>query len=274
MKKLVGRTDLEDALQRLDKLTHEEARMATAQALKATHTVEERVRGVADTLLGVDDRVVRVEDGVTSVHDRVAGVDERVAGVDRRLAGVDKRVNGVDDRLAGVDNKVASIDDRVADVDNRVKGVNEKVDSVDERVKTIDDKVDEVVEGTQPVLSRSPPRLYLTLVHLDAKEGRAVTKQTAGNVDQVKSSSSPSIINAICAALPFLQRINCGRTFTNGYPHRIRLRTITSHVTLITKERRPGSSKEASSRGGCPRDRSFGFTVNVRPSRFPPDALR
>ena len=81
MKKLVGRTDLEDGLKRLDKLTHEEARMATAQVLKVTHTVEERVRGVADTLIGVDNRVARVEGGVTSVDDRVAGVDNKVEHV-------------------------------------------------------------------------------------------------------------------------------------------------------------------------------------------------
>jgi hypothetical protein len=46
LKKLVGRTDMEDALKKLDKLTNEEARMATAQILKATHTVDNRVRGV------------------------------------------------------------------------------------------------------------------------------------------------------------------------------------------------------------------------------------
>ena len=248
----MGRTDLVDALKRLDKLTHEEARMATAQVLKATHSVEERVRGVADTLLGVDDRVARVEDGVTSV-------DDRVAGVDSRLASVGERVNGIDPRLAGVEN--------------RVKGVNDKVDSIDERVKAIDDKVDEVTEGTQAVFSQSP-RVYLTLIHLDAKGGRAVTQQTANDVDQVKSSSSLSIINAICAALASLQGINYGRTFTNGYPHQIRLRTITSHVVLITKEQRLGSSKGAYSRNGCPRVHFFGFMVNVCPSRFPPNALR
>ena len=44
LKKLVGRTDLEDALKRLDKLTQEEARMATAQVLQATHNVDDRVR--------------------------------------------------------------------------------------------------------------------------------------------------------------------------------------------------------------------------------------
>jgi hypothetical protein len=50
MKKLIGRTDIEDALKRLDKLTQEEARMATAQVLKATHSVDDRVREVADNV--------------------------------------------------------------------------------------------------------------------------------------------------------------------------------------------------------------------------------
>jgi hypothetical protein len=43
MKMLIGRTDVEDALKRLDMLTNEEARMATAQVLKVTHTVAEDV---------------------------------------------------------------------------------------------------------------------------------------------------------------------------------------------------------------------------------------
>jgi hypothetical protein len=46
VKKLFGRTDMEDALKRLDKLTHEEARMATAQVLKVAHTVDDKVAEV------------------------------------------------------------------------------------------------------------------------------------------------------------------------------------------------------------------------------------
>jgi hypothetical protein len=67
LKKLVGRTDLEDALKRLDKLTHEEARMATAQILKVTHTVDDRVRGVDDKVASMDDRVRAVDDKVVGV---------------------------------------------------------------------------------------------------------------------------------------------------------------------------------------------------------------
>ena len=43
LNKLIGRRDIEDALSRLDRLTQEEARMATAQILKVSHRVEDRV---------------------------------------------------------------------------------------------------------------------------------------------------------------------------------------------------------------------------------------
>jgi hypothetical protein len=52
-KRLIGRTDIEDALKRLDKLTREEAWMGIAQNLKATHAVGEKVAGVDDKVAQV-----------------------------------------------------------------------------------------------------------------------------------------------------------------------------------------------------------------------------
>ena len=69
VKKLIGRTDVEDALKRLDKLTHDEARMATTEVLKATHTVNDRVRDVSDQVIGVDGRVAGVAAKVSEVID-------------------------------------------------------------------------------------------------------------------------------------------------------------------------------------------------------------
>ena len=46
-KRLTGSRDIEDSLERLDKLTQEEARMASAEQLKMTQGVDDRVRGVA-----------------------------------------------------------------------------------------------------------------------------------------------------------------------------------------------------------------------------------
>jgi len=48
MKKVAGRSEIDDALRRLDKLTQEEHRMATAQALRATHGVRDKIDVVVD----------------------------------------------------------------------------------------------------------------------------------------------------------------------------------------------------------------------------------
>jgi hypothetical protein len=109
----MGKTDIEDALKRLDRLTQEEAQMASAQLLQITNAIDSEVRGIADNVLVVDDRV--------------AGVDERVAGVDERVASVDERVAGVDERVAGVDGRVAGIDYRVAGIGDQLQGVDDKV---------------------------------------------------------------------------------------------------------------------------------------------------
>ena len=82
-KKLIGRKEMEDALKRLDKLTHEEAWMGIAQNLKATHTVGESVRGVTDHVVAMDNRVAGVGDRVAGVDDRVKVVDDKVAEVIR-----------------------------------------------------------------------------------------------------------------------------------------------------------------------------------------------
>jgi archaellum component FlaC len=102
VKRLVGRTDVEDALKKLDKLTDEEARMAVAQNLKATQNVDERVRGVANT--------------VGAIYNRVADVDDRVARIDDKVTRVNDKVVGVDDRVARVDNRVRVVDSKVAEV--------------------------------------------------------------------------------------------------------------------------------------------------------------
>jgi archaellum component FlaC len=105
-KKLVGRTDMEDALKRLDKLTQEEARMAAAQNLKATHIVDDRVRGVANTVAAIDNRVASVDNRVAGVNDGIAGVDNRIAGVDDRVA---KATRVIDERVRGVGEQVAEV---------------------------------------------------------------------------------------------------------------------------------------------------------------------
>lgn len=48
LKKLLGKSDVEDALKRLDMLTQEEARMAIAEVLKVTHIMDDKMRVLID----------------------------------------------------------------------------------------------------------------------------------------------------------------------------------------------------------------------------------
>ena len=48
LKKVAGRSEIDDALRRLDKLTQEEHRMATAQGLRAAHSIRNKIDVVVD----------------------------------------------------------------------------------------------------------------------------------------------------------------------------------------------------------------------------------
>ena len=107
-------------------MTHEETRMASAQLLKITHDI--------------DDKVTKIDVGVESVDDKVKGVDDK-------LTGVDVKVMGVDDKVMGVDARVMGVDDKVTGVDARVIGVDDKVNAVDAKLNDVSDTVQLVLDG-------------------------------------------------------------------------------------------------------------------------------
>ncbi|KAI9438881.1 hypothetical protein BJY52DRAFT_1217340 [Lactarius psammicola] len=104
LKKLAGRTDLEDALKKLDRLTQEEARMALSEVLRVTHSVRDEVKVV-------DGKVVIVDDKVEDVGDKVGDIG----------------------------NKVEDIGDKVEDIGDKVEGIGDKVECVDEKVQVVID---------------------------------------------------------------------------------------------------------------------------------------
>jgi hypothetical protein len=222
---------MEDALKILDKLTNEEARMATAQVLKATRAVDVRVKGVEDKVLGVDNRVA-----------------------------------GVDDRVVGVGKMVAGVDDRVASVDNRVGGVEGRVASVDDKVKAVDDKVAVVIDGAQPLLISHQENMF----NSDVSRGKSGKGSHTTNGKRHGSSKTfvifPTALLLVLGvqAQVSSQGTNYDRTFSDGSLRRIRLLITTLHVVLTTREHRSGFSKAIRSRDGNPLVLFCGFMENVR----------
>ena len=67
--KLLGKNDIEDAFKRMDTLTTEEARMATAENLRVTNRVDDKVDKVDDKVDKVDDKVDNLDNKVTVLID-------------------------------------------------------------------------------------------------------------------------------------------------------------------------------------------------------------
>ena len=96
LKKLAGKTDIEDALQKLENVTLEESRMTGAEALRAIHDVSNKV----------GDNTDKMRDALQAVHDKVGGVEGMLQGVTEMLQGVSDKVQGVDDREKDISDKV------------------------------------------------------------------------------------------------------------------------------------------------------------------------
>ena len=72
---------MEDALQRLDKLTQEEARMATAEILRLSQIVDNKVTTVDNKVTNVDNKVTTIGSKVTTIDSKVTTVDNKVTTI-------------------------------------------------------------------------------------------------------------------------------------------------------------------------------------------------
>jgi len=71
MKRIAGRTDVEDALERLDMLTKEENVMTAARNLEVTHQVNVNVMAAQEVIHDVDGNVKETRDLTRDVHNDV-----------------------------------------------------------------------------------------------------------------------------------------------------------------------------------------------------------
>jgi hypothetical protein len=76
-RKDVGRKDVEDAIQRLEKVTAEEARMAAAAALNGSHGVGDKVMGF-DHKDSIQSTLKASEGGMKGLRETLQGTDVRV----------------------------------------------------------------------------------------------------------------------------------------------------------------------------------------------------
>ena len=82
-KSLIKRNDLEDALKKLDKLTHEEARMAIAELRRTAYAISEDWRTISEetTAYAFSEDGRTVSGQMTPIGDGVDVIDSRAAKI-------------------------------------------------------------------------------------------------------------------------------------------------------------------------------------------------
>jgi hypothetical protein len=78
VKRLAGRTDVEDALQRLDVLTKEENLMTATRNLEINHRVDANVMATQELTHRVNDKVTTIGEVIHDVCDNVITIDDYV----------------------------------------------------------------------------------------------------------------------------------------------------------------------------------------------------
>jgi uncharacterized protein YoxC len=110
LKVLFGNDDVKDALQRLNDLTEEEARIASAELLKSTHSLDKGIQGVGRGVEGIADKVQWVHDKVETVDEGVQDVLDGVQEIDVRLRGVSHGVQDISHNVQNVHDQVVCAD--------------------------------------------------------------------------------------------------------------------------------------------------------------------
>ena len=134
LKELMGNTDIKDALQKLDRLTHEEALIANAELLNIVHDVHcnaicvnESIQGISGDLQGVNDMTQNVGDQLRDVYETFRRVDDGVHEIHDTVQNVGNGIQDAHDLIQAVGDGVQDIRNTVQDFDNRADQVNREL---------------------------------------------------------------------------------------------------------------------------------------------------
>ncbi|KAH9985036.1 hypothetical protein BJV74DRAFT_952202 [Russula compacta] len=121
LKRLFGRTDVEDALSRLDSLTKEESLMTVARTLEITHGIDSVVRDMDGNVKATKVVIEDIDDNVKSTQELMQGVSGNVTATQELIHGVDGKASATKALTEVISENVKAIEGVTRSVDHNVK---------------------------------------------------------------------------------------------------------------------------------------------------------
>ena len=113
MKRLMGKTEVEDALQRLDMLTQEENLTTVARTFEAIHHVDVNVKESQQLTRHVDTKVTVIEETLQQVDGNVRATQELTHHVDDNIMEIQELTYDVHADVEVIKEGTSTIDDNL-----------------------------------------------------------------------------------------------------------------------------------------------------------------
>ena len=125
LKRLVGRTDVEDGFQRLDTLTKEETLMAVTRNLEVTHHIDDNVMAVKGIVHDIDGDIKETKEVICDVDGNIKEAKEVIHGIDGNVKETNALTENIDDNVKVVADNVKVIQGVACSVDHNVKATKD-----------------------------------------------------------------------------------------------------------------------------------------------------
>ena len=157
LKKLVGRTDVEDALSRLDMLTKEETSMMVMRNLEVTQHVESVVHDVDGNVKASKVLTEDIDGNVKATKVLIEDIDDNVKATKVLTEDIGDNVKATKVLTEDIDDNVKATKAHIHNVDKNIEATKVLVEVVDDNVRGID-------SGTQRFLFdfMRVPTLFMT----------------------------------------------------------------------------------------------------------------
>jgi len=131
LKKLVGRTNVEDALLRLDVLTKEESLMVMTRNLEITHRIDGVVRDVDGNVKATKVLTEDIDDNVKAAKVLTEEIDDNSKAIKVLTEDINDKLDATKVRIHDADRNITATKVIVEDIDENVKGIEGVARNVD-----------------------------------------------------------------------------------------------------------------------------------------------
>ena len=151
MKRLIGKTEVEDGLRRLDMLTKEENLMATACTLEVTGEIRRDVDVVKDDTRDIKDDTHDIKDDTRDIKEDTRGIKDDTCEIKDDTRDIKEDARNIRDDTRSIKDDTHDIKDDTHDIKEDTRGIKEDTCEIKEDTRNLRDDTRDIKDDTRDI---------------------------------------------------------------------------------------------------------------------------